>query len=207
MSEDIPLIIKRMLGRPDILIDEDRAEFGDLFEMVCDEVNPRTQKERILAAHIAYTEWEIFRLRGLKVRVVHATMVAAIHKELNIGIQVVGSGEPPRWHAAVRKQVVGVLAGHASANAAMSLQLERANLTLEGLVASTFAFTISTQVATDKLVDAAYQRRKAFYADLERLRSKPARPVAPSDGAAAAQAEVREVVGHRSEPSAVDEGH
>jgi hypothetical protein len=206
MSKHIPLIIKRMLERPDILVDEDRAEYCDLFELVCDEVKPRTLKEWNLAASIAYTEWEIFRLRGLKVRVVHAAVIGSLHKLVHIGIKVVDRKEPPEWHAVVRNIVIGVLAGNASAKVAMAMTLESASLTLESLVASTFAFTISTQVATDKLADAAYQRRKALYSDLERLRSKAAPndrvakvvespSVAPSDGAGGAQAGMREEVG------------
>jgi hypothetical protein len=204
------------------LIDEDRAEFCDVFELVRDEVNPRTLKEWILAADTAYAEWEIFRLRGLKVRVVLAALAEAFHKEVNIGIQIVGfRGKRPDWHVKFRKWVVGMLAGDASAKLSVTKTLETAGLTLESLVASTFAFTISTQVATDKMVDAAYQRRKAFYADLERLRSKgapndlPAKvvespSVAPSDGATGGQGKARDdvngdgAVGH---PSSVDEGH
>ena len=193
MSIHLPLIIKRMLERPAILIDEDRAEYCDLFEMICDEEHPRTLKEWILVVDIAYAEWEIFRLRGLKVRTLHTALTWAGDKEVNLGAK---GAQPQKWHAQFRKLVVGVLAGDATAKLSMTKTLEPHGLTLESLVASAFGLTISTQAAVDRLVEAAYRRRSALYADLERVRSKAPNDlpekvvespsVAPSDGASCA---------------------
>jgi hypothetical protein len=206
-----------MLERPAILIDEDRAEYCDLFEMICDEEHPRTLKEWILVVDIAYAEWEIFRLRGLKVRTLHTALTWVGHKEVNPGVK---GAQPQKWHTQFRKLVVGVLARDASSKLSMTETLGQYGLTLESLVASAFGQTISTQSSADRLVDAAYQRRRALYADLERVRSKapndlPAKvvespSVAPSDGATGAHGEAHEEVvddGAGSQPSTPDEGH
>jgi hypothetical protein len=75
--------------------------------------------------------------------------------------------------------------------------------TIDSLVASAFGYKLPTQVAIDRLLEAAYRRRNAFYADLERVRSKARRPddlptkavesppVAPSNESDTAQTEAR----------------
>jgi hypothetical protein len=41
MSE-LPPFVQKMLVTPLILVDEDRADFGDLFETICEEERPQT---------------------------------------------------------------------------------------------------------------------------------------------------------------------
>src|SRR5262249_36965375 len=134
MSKNHPLIIQRMLERPPILVDEDRAEFNDLFEMLCDDEQPRTMEERILVHDIAYADWEIFRLRGLKVRGFHAALLRVLLKEIDVGLQVkyinATEGTPPKWHKQFRGLVTGVLAGNADARSAMAKLLASHGLTV-----------------------------------------------------------------------------
>jgi hypothetical protein len=218
MSMNIPMIIQRMLQRPPILVDEDRAEFCDLFELICDDEHPHAMEEWILVADIAYADWEILRLRGLKVRVFHASLTQTWQTELDDGTRFVdvATGQPlkPTWQKELRNLVIGVLAGDLCAKAAMARYLERRGLTVESLVGGTFAETISTQLSADRLVDAAYRRRSALYADLERARAKRSRDlpaaadspsVAPGDGDNAAAAR-KDVNGAAGQPSSADEG-
>jgi len=59
-----PLIIKTLLARPAVLVDEDRADFRELFESICADERPQTLQEWVLIADILIEVWEIFRLRG-----------------------------------------------------------------------------------------------------------------------------------------------
>jgi len=219
MSKNHPLIIQRMLERPPILVDEDRAEFNDLFEMLCDDEQPRTMEERILVHDIAYADWEIFRLRGLKVRGFHAALLRVLLKEIDVGVQVkhidcTSGTSQPRWQKEFRGLVTGVLAGNADARSAMTKLLASHGLTVESLLGATFAATMSTQLSADRLVDAAYRRRSSLYADLERARKRRLNdlPMAvdspsvapPSDGAAPEDAG-SDAAG--DQPSSVDGGH
>jgi hypothetical protein len=220
MTRNIPLIIQRMLERPPILVDEDRTEFGDLFEMIYDDEHPQTTEEWILVADIACVDFEIVRLRSLKVRALHTAVIPALRVEMNGGfdrIDLTGRTPKPTWPTEFRNLMIGVLAGDASAKAAMAKCLEPHGLTVEDLLGLSFARTVSTQLSADRLVDAAYRRRSALYADLERARMKRTRDlptaadspsVAPSDGDdAAAAREDAKSGGGGSKPSSADEGH
>src|SRR5262245_10966541 len=134
MSIDRPLIIQRLLERPPILVDEDRSEFGDLFELICDGEHPQTTREWLLVADIACAEWEILRLRGLKVRVLHAALIQTLQTELNGGVKFVdltGLRPKPKWQKEFRNLMIGVLAGDASAKLGMQKSLEPHGLTVE----------------------------------------------------------------------------
>jgi hypothetical protein len=224
MSKNIPLIIQRMLERPPILVDEDRADYNDLFEMLCEDERPQTMEEWILVADIAYADWEVFRLRGLKVRGFHAVLPRVLLKEIDVGVQnkhidcMTGTSQP-KWLREFRGLVTGVLAGNADARSAMTKLLASHGLTVESLLGATFAATMSTQLSADRLVDAAYRRRSALYSDLERARNRRSRDlptaadspsVAPSDGAGNAPiAAPEDAGGHGADdqPSSADGGH
>src|SRR3977135_2330566 len=83
MSKNIRLTTQGMLERPPILVDEDRADYNDLFEMLCEDECPQTMEEWILVADIAYADWEVFRLRGLKVRGFHAALLRVLLREID----------------------------------------------------------------------------------------------------------------------------
>jgi hypothetical protein len=221
----LPPFVEKMLVQPLILLDEDRADFGVLFETIWDGECPQTFAEKTIVADIAYAEWEIFRLRGLKVRALHTALLRALQNDLNSGpVRFIDATkrEPPKWHSEFRRAVIDALAGVAAAKSALAKFLRRDGLTLESLVASTFVQTISTQSSADRLVDAAYKRRSALYADLERVRAKARRrddlpakavespSVAPSNEPVSAQTEAgADVVddGAGSRPSSPEERH
>jgi hypothetical protein len=82
----------------------------------------------------------------------------------------------PPWLAEFRRGVIGFLAGDVAAKSRVEEFLNQLGHTIDSLVASAFAYKLPTQVAADRLLEAAYRRRNAFYADLERVRSKARRP-------------------------------
>src|SRR4051794_8527599 len=133
MSMNTPMIIQRMLERAPILVDEDRAEFYDLFEMICDDEHSDTIKEWMLVADIAYADWEICRLRGLKVRVLHVGLIQTWETEIENGTQYVDlTGQPLKlpFPKCLRDLVIGAVAGNLHAKATLAKYLERRGLTV-----------------------------------------------------------------------------
>jgi hypothetical protein len=198
----VPAFINRLRRRPPLLADEDQADYQELFDTIWQEERPQTVREWMLVSDIANEEWEILRLRGLKPRALNAGLLDALVNDLAAvdwpGINL----DLPKWLAEFRRGVIGVLAGDAAARLQVEEFLKERDLTLDGLVASAFGSKISTQLAADRLVDAAYRRRAAFYSDLERVRStrrpddQPTQavespPVAPSNEPVSSQTELR----------------
>jgi hypothetical protein len=180
MARQRPPMIERMLARPAMLADEDKVEFQELFEAIWADENPETLEQCLIVADIANVVWDLFRLRGLKVRALNASLLETFVKdqyEVTRYIDLTKSGlESARiWHAAFRRDLVGVLFGDAAAKVRLEKFLEPLGFTLETIVATNFRLNIATQLSADRLVEAAYQRRNALYADLERARSKARR--------------------------------
>ena len=174
----VPPFINRMLRRPPILADEDLVEFQELFDTIWQEELPQTVQEWMLFADITNEEWEILRLRGLKPRALHAVLLDALIHDMATGdaVRVDLIHPRPSWLAEFRRGVIGVLAGDAAARLQVEELLKQHGHTIDSLVASAFAYKMPTQVAADRLLEAAYRRRNAFYADLERVRSKARHP-------------------------------
>jgi hypothetical protein len=174
----VPPFINRMLRRPPILADEDLVEYQDLFDTIWQEELPQTVQEWMLVADITAEEWEILRLRGLKPRALHAVLLDALIHDMATGdaVRVDLIHPRPSWLAEFRRGVIGVKAGDVAAKLQVEEFLKQHGHTIDSLVASAFAYKMPTQVAADRLLEAAYRRRNAFYADLERVRSKVRRP-------------------------------
>jgi hypothetical protein len=173
----VPPFINRLLRQPPLLADEDQTDYQELFDTISQEERPQTVREWMLVSDIATEEWELLRLRGLKVRALHAALLDALVNELAEVDPMVRIGLiRSTWPAEFRRGVIGVLAGDAAARMWVEEFLKDRDLTLDGLVGSAFGYKISTQLAADRLVEAAYRRRAASYSDLERVRSNARRP-------------------------------
>ena len=64
---------------------EDRADYDELVERVRKEVNPRQPNEWMLMMDIVDAEWELLRLRGLKVGMLHAALPRALNSQVAEG--------------------------------------------------------------------------------------------------------------------------
>jgi len=150
---------------------EDRADYDELVEIVRKEVNPRQPQEWMLMVDIIDSGWELVRLRGLKVGMLHA----AIPRALNMQILDAGGLLPadPKLAPAgiLRKHLVGMLAGHQAAKQELEKLLAEHNLSWDLLTAAAFASTVVPQLQTDRMAGAARERRNAAYADLAHLRA------------------------------------
>jgi hypothetical protein len=119
---------------------------------------------------IAHAEWEVLRLRGMKVSMLHA-MVPRAMSSLIADAEGLLLAEA-KWVVPVRKLLVGVVAGDQKAKQDLGRLLEEFGLTLEVVTAAAFGETIMPQLHTDRMVAAAYERRNSAYAELERRREK-----------------------------------
>jgi hypothetical protein len=111
-----------------------------------------------------------FALRGMKVGMLHA-MVPRAMKSLITDAQGLLSLEA-KWVAPVRKLLMGVVSGDERAKQDLEQLLAGFGLTLDVVTAATFGETIVSQLHTDRMVAAAYERRNAAYAELERRQAK-----------------------------------
>src|SRR5262249_45534399 len=110
----------------------------------------------------------------------HATLPCAMSSLIADGQDLVKV--ETEWVASVRKFLMRMLAGDEQAKHKLEQLLETFGLSLDVVTAATFEETIRSQVHTDRMVEAAYERRNAAYAELERRRARKANgATAPSD--------------------------
>jgi hypothetical protein len=57
---------------------EDPADYRELFELVREDVQPQDLQEWLLMRDIAHAEWELLRVRGMKVGMLHAMVPRAM---------------------------------------------------------------------------------------------------------------------------------
>lgn len=176
----IPQAVRHLFGRPPIMVGENPAEYEQLVELVHKDVQPQDVPEWLLARDIVDAEWELLRLRGMKVAMLHAMLPRAMKSLITDaqGLVVLNDQLVPT----VRKLLIGVVAGDEQAKQELERLLARLGLSLDVVTAATFAETIRPQVHTDGMVSAAYKRRNAAYAELEQRREKQRKvATAPSD--------------------------
>jgi hypothetical protein len=74
----IPRAVRQLFGKPPIMAGEDPADYQKLIEVVRADVQPQDLREWFLVRDIAHAEWELLRLRGMKVDMLHAMVPRAI---------------------------------------------------------------------------------------------------------------------------------
>jgi hypothetical protein len=173
MKDKMPAFIAKLLARPPLLAHEHKEEFLELFETICTDEDPQTSQEWAIVGDIVCEVWELFRLRGLKVGVLHVNVLDSFLQERATGYAVVTdlTRPKPAWLAQFRRDLIGVEYGDAVAKQRLVTLLASEGFTLDSVLAASFARRIATQLSADKLLEASYRRRNALYADLERLRA------------------------------------
>jgi hypothetical protein len=172
----IPAVIRQLLDKPPIMVGEDPAEYRQLFELVRADLQPQDLQDWLTVRDIADAEWELLRLRGIKMAIMHAMLPRAMQSLIADTERLLPL--ETKWVAPLRKHLIGVLAGDQQAKQELDRLLEGFGLTLDVVTATTFAHTITSQVHTERMVAAAYERRNRAYRELERRRAKAA--AAPS---------------------------
>ncbi len=170
---EIPSDIRAVFGKPPIVVGEEPAEYQKLMGLVIADVKPQALREWLLTKDIVDAEWEILRLRGLKVGMLQAFVAQALAVQNGVGVNLLSKTAP-----ALRKHVLGVAAGDKGAEAALEELLRPYGLTLDLLLATAFERTIGPQLHADRMAEAAYERRNAAYVLLEGLRDRRERAAA-----------------------------
>jgi hypothetical protein len=159
---------------------EDPAQYQNLVELVHGDLQPQDLQEWLLVRDIVNAEWELLRLRGMKVGMLHAMLPRAV-SSLICDAQGFVKLEA-EWVVPLRKLLIGKVAGDEKAKQKLERLLGRLGLSLDVVTAATFEETIHSQVHTDRMVAAAYERRNMAYAELERRRAKQTKTAGrPSD--------------------------
>ena len=170
--EDLSGGLRKIFTKRPIMAGEDPDNYDLLRELVRRDVRPRDLREWLLMKDIVDAEWELLRLRGLKVGMLHAILPNTIQAKVCDALQSLD----PKFTRQIRTHVVGMLAGVPEAEQDVEKVLAAEGLTLEVTMASAFKSTIAAQAHTERMTAAAYDRRNKAYAEVERIRGKQARP-------------------------------
>src|SRR5262245_31410214 len=169
-DQQISPSIRKLLGKRPIIAGEDPADYDLLTELVRKDVRPQALQEWLLMKDIVDAEWELLRLRGLKVTMLHAMVPRAVKAQMLDGRASLPTVH--KWVQPLRGHLIGILAGDPAAKQELEKLLEAEGLTLDVVTAAAFEKTIVAQVHTDRMAAAAYDRRNAAYAELDRVRAK-----------------------------------
>ena len=82
-QKEIDHAIRTTFRNPLILASEDRAQYEDLKRLVLSDIKPRGLEETLLARDIVEAEWEVCRLRWMKVAILHAVLPRAIQLQIS----------------------------------------------------------------------------------------------------------------------------
>ena len=124
-------------------------------------------------------EWEVCRLRWMKVAILHAVLPRVIQSLISEA-----GGMPvhdPDLVRDIRNPVAAFVAGDPEARQQLETLLEGHLLTLDLVIAAAFDDRIVSQLHIDRMTTTAWERRIAAYAELNRLRTISGKPDAPRD--------------------------
>jgi hypothetical protein len=178
-QKEIDHAIRTTFRNPPILASEDRAQYEDLKRLVLSDIKPRGLQETLLARDIVEAEWEVCRLRWMKVAVLHAVLPRVI-KSLILEASGTRSLDR-RLVPKICKHVAAVVAGDPQARQQLETLLEHHNLTVDLLLAAAFDDRIVSQLHIDRMTTMAWERRITAYAELDRLRTTSRKPEAPRE--------------------------
>src|SRR4051812_37343102 len=142
-QKEIDQAIRTTFRNPPILASEDRAQYEDLKRLVLSDIKPRGLPEALLARDILEAEWEVCRLRWMKVAILHAVLPRMIR---SLFLEAGGTRSLERRLAPkICKQVVAVASGDQKARQQLETLLEQHKLTLDLIVAAAFDDRIVSQ--------------------------------------------------------------
>ena len=170
-QKDIDHAIRATFRNPPILANEDRAQYDDLKRLVLSDIKPHGLQETLLTRDIVDAEWEVCRLRWMKMAILHAVLPCVIQARI---LEARGTRSLERGlMAKVRKHVAAFVNGDSKAQQQLEKLLEGYQLTLDLMIAATFDDRIVSQIHIDRMTTTALERRMAGYAELDRLRTTP----------------------------------
>src|SRR6476619_167036 len=134
--KEIAHAIRTTFRNPPILASEDRALYEDLKRLVLSDIKPLGLQETLLARDIVEAEWEVCRLRWMKVATLHAVLPRVIKSLI---LEAGGTRSlDPSLVPKIFKQVAAVVAGDPQARQQLETLLEHHNLTVDLILAAAF---------------------------------------------------------------------
>ena len=123
-QKEIDHAIRTTFRNPPILASEDRALYEDLKRLVLSDIKPLGLQETLLARDIVEAEWEVCRLRWMKVAILHAVLPRVIKSLI---LEVRRHALPRSEFGAEDFQTRGGCCGRRSAGAATARKTARAS--------------------------------------------------------------------------------
>ena len=157
-----------LLRRPALCVGEDFTEFERLRDDLVEEIKPVTCAEYLLVNDIVVAQWELLRLHGFRAGMLNAHMLAALKNHASRWSRDFHQNDPL---TTLLRLLRDSAAGNAEARKKLEQRLKKYQLTLQDLATAAFEQNIEAQIQTDRLINAALQRREAAYREIERRRS------------------------------------
>jgi hypothetical protein len=134
-QKEIDRAIRTTFRNPPILASGRRAQYEDLKRLVLSEIKPRGLHEALLARDIVEAEWEVCRLRWMKVATLHAALPRVIKSRI---LEAGGTRSlDRRLVQKICKHVAACVAGDPQAEQQLETLLENYKLTVD-LIAAAF---------------------------------------------------------------------
>ena len=178
-QKEIDHAIRTTFRNPPILASEDRAQYEDLKRLVLSDIKPRGLQEKLLARDIVEAEWEVCRLRWMKIAILHAVLPRVIKSRI---LEAGGTRSlDRRLVQKICKHVAAFVNGDRQARQQLETLLENYKLTVDLIIAAAFDDRIVSQLHIDRMTTTAWERRIAAYAELDHLRTISGKRAAPRD--------------------------
>jgi hypothetical protein len=170
--------IRTTFRNPPILVSEERAQYVELKRLVLSDIKPRGLQETLLARDIVEAEWEVCRLRWMKIAILHAVLPRVIKSQI---LEASGTRSVRRLVQKICKHVAAFVNGDPQARQQLETLLENYKLTVDLIIAAAFDDRIVSQLHIDRMTTTAWERRIAAYAELDRLRTLSGKRADPRD--------------------------
>src|SRR5262245_3420745 len=178
-QKEIDHAIRTTFRNLPILVSEERAQYEDLKRLVLSDIKPRGLQETLLARDIVEAEWEVCRLRWMKIAILHAVLPRVIKSQI---LEASGTRSVDRRLVQkICKHVAAFVNGDPQARQQLETLLENYKLTVDLIIAAAFDDRIVSQLHIDRMTTTAWERRIADYAELDHLRTISGKRAAPRD--------------------------
>ena len=149
-----------------LLPGEKQADYADVAVRIVRAAKPRDAIEEFLIRDVVDLTWEILRLRRLKAGLLRASIDNGVREVMDS----LGYGEG-RQYGYVRELAGSWAAGEKSAKKEVAIALEKAQLTIEDVMAKTLDSKIESFERFDRMLASAEARRNNALREVDRHRS------------------------------------
>ena len=164
----IPGALQPFFANPPIMVGETVADYWALLIMLRDEIEPQNRREWLLVKDIVDAEWELLRLNGMKVNMLHAVLPRVAEAEVQDNTRAKQLREKALYF------VTDMFAGDGDGAKNLEEALIEEHLTTNYVTAIAFERSIGPQLKTDQMINAARARANSAYRQLDTMRAREA---------------------------------